>query len=122
MLGADMLERDVLLLGLDIDERGVPLIEGSAPSILAAQPHRNTLLQKRAKRQGLGHSEIQSAPAAGHLEPLIEKLLHLGVNVESLGIFHKRCPNGGQFFLRNGRIYFERSFIATAAVTVPVTR
>ncbi len=42
----------------------VPLIESPAPAVLSREPHRDALLQQRAERQCLGHSEIDCAFAA----------------------------------------------------------
>ncbi len=40
-----MLERNVFLFGLNINQRGVPLVERAATRILPGQSHRHTLLE-----------------------------------------------------------------------------
>ena len=79
-----MLERDVLFLGFNIDQRRVPLIECAAPAVLPCEPHRDTLGEQRTKRQRLGHSKIERALALRHFQTLLQKLLDLGVDVESV--------------------------------------
>ena len=44
---------------------------------------------ERAERQRFGHAEIQRTLAISHLTPLLQQLLHLGMDVEVFGILHQ---------------------------------
>ena len=80
---ADVGKRDVARLGLDIDDDGVALVESAALRILPAEAHRRTGADERGEGDKLGHAVVEGARAGGHLQALVEELLHLGMNVEA---------------------------------------
>ncbi len=84
-----MAEWHVLLLIDDVDQYRVPLVEGAAAAVLPAEANGHALRRQRAEGQRLGHTEIQRTLAISHLVPLLQQLLHLGMDVEVFGIFHQ---------------------------------
>ena len=57
---ADVVERDVALLGLLIDQHGVALGERAAAAVLAGQPDMRALGAQRAERQRLGGRPVDA--------------------------------------------------------------
>src|SRR5215469_13916048 len=79
----------IFLLVDDVDQHRVPLVEGSAAAVLPAQTDRNAFESQRSEGQRLGHAIVERALAVTHLTPLLQKLLHLGMDVEVFPIFRK---------------------------------
>ena len=117
-----MIERRVFLLGLDVNQHRVALVERAALAVLPGEPHRRPSRQQAAERQRLGHPVVEPPLAFGHLDPLFEQLLHLGVNVEALGPGGESGHQRSKFFDRRARLDFVRGIVAAAKVRRPVRR
>jgi hypothetical protein len=83
---------------LNIDQHGVPLIESGAARVLAAEAHRESLLHQAGKGERLGHAVVERLLAGAHLLALLEQLLHLGMDVETVGIRGQAFGEFSQFF------------------------
>src|SRR5262249_38776012 len=103
----DVLQRYEFLFVLDVNQGGVPLVEGATLAVLPAQANGSSLLQKRAESQRLRHPEIERTLASGHFEALLEKFFHLGMDVEAGGICGKSFAHGGELGGVHARVHFE---------------
>src|SRR6516162_2825580 len=91
--GREVAKGHVLFLVDDVNENRVALVEGTAAAVLAAKADGNALHGERPKCQRFGHPVIERTLTVSHLAALLEKLLHLGVDVEAFRIFRKRVSN-----------------------------
>ena len=78
-----MVERDVALFGLGVDQDGVPLAEGAAAAVLAAQADGGVFPEERAEGEGLGEGPVDGLPGLERLEPGREQPGELGVDREA---------------------------------------
>ena len=117
-----MLERHVLRFVLRVDQRGVPLIECSAASILAREPDRCAFEKQSAEGKRLRHSVIHRTRTATHLQALIEKPLDLGMDGKPVGISCKRCGNFAESRAIDAGVDLVFRLIAAAFVGLPVGR
>src|SRR5436309_3520547 len=67
LVASDVVERDVLVAGLDVVEDGVALAEGAAARVLPAHADRDALEQQRADGERLGAAPVDATPLAAHL-------------------------------------------------------
>ena len=74
------------------------LVEGAAARILPAQAHRGSLLHQAGESESFGHAVVHGAFACTHLGMLLEKFLHLGMNVKTIRIGGQAIRDFGQFF------------------------
>src|SRR5205807_935481 len=79
-------------------------------------------LDQGSECQGFRHSEIHWPLAAAHFSPLLEKLFHLGVNVEALGIGAQTPGNRMKLIERNSCAHFVLSLVPAALIAAPVSR
>ena len=96
----------IFLLVDDVDQHRVPLVEGSAAAVLPTQSDRNAFESHRSEGQRLGHAVIERTLAIAHLAPLLEQLLHLGMDVEVFRIFRKRVGDALQLGSRETGVDF----------------
>src|SRR5687767_5544717 len=78
-----MLERDVHIAGLIIVKLQMPLAEGAAAAILAAEPHRRSFQHQRSESEGFGERPIHRR-AVQYFFAFFDKCLELGMNIEAL--------------------------------------
>src|SRR5207244_340112 len=64
LVAPDVVERDVLVVGVDVVEDGVALAEGAAARVLPAHADRDALEQQRAEGERLGAAPVDAAPLA----------------------------------------------------------
>src|SRR5580693_10719415 len=100
----------------------MPLIEGAATAILSAETDRNSFHRKRSQRQRLSHAKVQWPLAVAHLPALLQQLLHLGVDMEILGVFHQSVSDLVQRLSRQTGINFIRRVVRAAVKRSPITR
>ena len=81
----EMVERDVALFGLGIDQDGVPLAEGAAAAVLAAQSDRGVFPEERADCQGLGERPVERLSGLERFDPGREQPGELGIDREARG-------------------------------------
>ena len=82
LLGLEVLQRDVLLLGdLVVDDR-VALAERAAADILARQADREALDQQRGEGQMLGGRPVDAGALLDRLAPLLDHPAQPGMDVE----------------------------------------
>ncbi len=86
LIRGEVFERNVFFLVLDVDERGVTLIESAAAAVLSGEADGSALLEQRAERESFGHAVIERALALRHFEALFEKFFNFRMNVEAVGI------------------------------------
>ncbi len=115
-----MAERDIFRFVLSIEQHGVPLIEGCAAGILAAQAHWDAIFHQTGKGQRFGHTVVDRLLARPHLLALLEQLLHLGMDVETFGIGGQALGELAQLFSRDASGLFVFWFIAAAEIVFPV--
>src|SRR6266478_3652867 len=66
LVAPDVVEWDVLVVGVDVVEDGVALAEGAAAGVLPAHADRDALEQQRADGERLGAAPVDAAPLAHH--------------------------------------------------------
>ena len=121
LAGRDVLQRDVFRFVFDIEQDRVPLVEGSAPRILAAHANGDAVLYEACKGEGLGHAIVYVAFADAHLGALFEEFLDLGMNVKSRGIGGEFLSQLRQFLGRKPGVLFIFGLVAAAEVIIPIT-
>src|SRR5271166_6825680 len=99
-----MAQRNVFLFVDDVDQHRVPLVEGSATAVLPAQANWSALQRERSKGQRLSHAVVQGALTVAHFAALFEQLLHLGMDVEILGVFRQTVGDALQLRRWKSRI------------------
>ncbi len=80
LVGAEVAEREVDLLGRLVDDAGVALHEGAAHAVLAGEPHRIALVQQGGEGQVLGGGPVQALALLDGLAPVgdhpVDGLVH----------------------------------------------
>src|SRR5664279_1104515 len=115
-----MTQRYIFLLVDDVDENGMALVEGAATAVLSAEPDRRALQCQRSERQRLCHAVVERTLSVTHLVALLEHLLHLGMDVEVLGIMGETVGDALQLGGRKAGIDFIRGVIRAAVIGGPV--
>ena len=115
-----MLQRNVLLLVLDVEQHGVTLIEGTAPAVLSRQAHRNSRFYQAAKSQCFCHPVIDCPFTLRHLGALFQQLLHLGVDMKTGRITYQPFADLLQFLIIDGRFHFVLRFMGASIKFIPV--
>src|SRR5437588_10482231 len=82
----NMLERHILLLILDVEQHGVPLVKRAATAVLAAEADRRALFHQCPKSQGFRHAVIYGTFANPHFGTLFQQLFHLGMYMKIRGV------------------------------------
>src|SRR5437899_4924382 len=100
LVAPDVVERDVLVVGVDVVEDGVALAEGAAARVLPAHADRDALEQQRADSERLGAAPVDAAPLADHLRARLHETRGPRVRREALG--HAR-EGGGDLVQHLGR-------------------
>jgi hypothetical protein len=84
-----MLERAVGVVGDRVVDHGMPVAERATLAVLPGYPHPQALGGKRRQRQGFGRRPVERLSTPRHLLAALEKLLDLGMRLESLGKGHE---------------------------------
>ena len=82
LVGDEMVERDVALLGLLVVEHRMALREGAALDVLAREADAVALLEKRAEGERLGGRPVDADAGLDRLPPRVEEALDGAVDVE----------------------------------------
>jgi hypothetical protein len=75
-------QRHIFAFIFNVDQGGVALIERAAPRVLAAQAHGDAALDQAGEGQSFSHAVVDSTLARPHFRALLQKLLHLRMNVK----------------------------------------
>src|SRR5438309_3233056 len=78
LVAPDVVEWDVLVVGVDVVEDGVALAEGAAARVLPAHADRDALEQQRADGERLGAAPVDAAPLADHLRARLHETREIG--------------------------------------------
>src|SRR5712692_6934219 len=82
----NVLERNVLLLVFDIEQDGVPLVEGAAPAVLPAQANWSPVLDQACEGERFRHTIVHRTFAGTHFGALLKQLLYFRMNVKIRGV------------------------------------
>ena len=115
-------QRHVLPLVLDVDEDGVPLVEGAAFAVLPGQPHPVSRRQQRGERERFRHAVVEAVLSLHHRRPLLEQFLHLRVHVEVGRPRGELRRDGAERVEANPRLHLVRLVVAAAVIRRPVLR
>ena len=96
------------------------LVESAAAGVLPAQPNGDSSLHQASERQRFGHAVIHQALARAHLRPLLQQLLHLGMDVKVRGISRELRGDFAEFFGGKAGVHFIFRLVAAALVVIPV--
>ena len=117
-----MRERQVIVLGLHVNEHRVTLVEGAALRVLSGKAHGIPIQEHGGERQRFGKTVIHRTLAVAHLRALFEEFGDFGVNVKSFGHANETFGDFREFFDREAGIYFVRAFITTMLIGRPIVR
>ena len=78
----EVLEREELALGFDVDHDGVALVEGATLGVLTGEADGRSLLEEGGEGDELSHAVVEGALAGSHFGALLEELFDFGVDVE----------------------------------------
>ena len=62
------------------------LVEGATSGVLSAKAHGSAGFDETSEGERFGHAVVDRTLSRTHFCALLEKLLHLGVNVEGVGV------------------------------------
>ncbi len=85
LLRAEVLKRDMWFPGLDVEERRVPVNEGTAQRVLPAEPYPHPRRHERGVGEHLARCPVERTFAIRHLELGIEQPRQLGVRLKAFG-------------------------------------
>src|SRR5260370_2773079 len=116
----NVFQRNVFLLILDVEQDGVPLIEGPAAAVLSTQANWSTVLYQAGEGEGFGHAVVHRFFADTHLGALLEQLLYFGMNVKIRRISRQPFGELRQLVRGDRSFYFVLRFMAAAKKCAPV--
>src|SRR5580704_10675581 len=96
------------------------LVKCAAAAVLAGQTDGNAFSQERAESEGFRHPIIEQALAFRHFETLLQKFLHLRMNMESVRVTHDSIADLRQLRLRDSSFDFERRVVAPTLKCAPI--
>ena len=97
-VGRKMRERQIVLLGLRVDQNGVALVEGAALRILPGEAHGIAFENQRAEGEQFGEAVIDGALAMAHFGALLEQLDDFGMDMKSGWRAHQSIGDFREFF------------------------
>ena len=78
-------QRHIVLAVLLVVQHRMAVREGTAPGILAGEPHHHALVQQAGVGEGLAVTPVDRHGAGGHFAAVLENLLHLPLQHHALG-------------------------------------
>src|ERR1700693_2836156 len=96
------------------------LVESAPAGVLARESNRDARFHQAAESKSFGHTVIHGAFARSHLCALLEQLLYLGMNMETIWIGSQAVRKRGQLFFRQSGFHFELWLVKTAVVLIPI--
>jgi hypothetical protein len=98
LAGAEVVERDVVLLGGLVDDRRVALGEGAAHAVLARQPDREAVVQQGGEGEVLGGSPVDAlARLDGDFRPSTTRRTVLWASMRSgMAVMVTELPQPGE--------------------------
>src|SRR5438552_2522846 len=103
LVAPDVVERDVLVVGVDVVQDRVALAEGAAARVLPAHADRDALEQQRADGERLGAAPVDAASLVHHLRARLHETRGPRVRRETLGQAREGGGDLVQHLGRDGR-------------------
>src|SRR6516162_734329 len=117
-----MSEREILLLGLVVDQYGVALVERAALGILTRQTHGIAFEDERTISEQLREAEVDRSLAVAHLGALLEQLDDFRVHVKAGGRANQPVGDFGELLAAKAGVHLKRRVVLAVVVGSPIIR
>ena len=117
-----MSQREILLLGLVVDQHGVALVERAALGILTGQTHGIPFEDERAVGQQFGEAEVDRSLAVTHLGTLLVQLDDFRVHVKASRRANQPVGDFGELLPAEAGVHLKCRVVLAVVVGSPISR